>query len=240
MKRIRDLVLFAVIVSLGSLFLFSCGTGGGGGGGSAYSVLGVLSGIQSSLYRRIAICKDGSVDLTNHFMPITGEVVSTATVTVTNDTIGTSEAASFSLAYNAYIVPNSFLMREGDRVSVRIEIDGDTITGDSTLIPNPFYSNLGPGGIQPFPYTASWTVSNTSFEASQTWFSILNMVTPEGFDAIVPIGTLSVAVPSSEVSAGQYYISVMGGNPMNLNGAASGSVIYTVGGVPDDNTVTLY
>ncbi len=236
MKRIRDLILFAVIVSLGGLFLVSCGTSGGGGG-SPYSVLGGLS--LSNEGSGIEIVKNGKVDISDFDMPITGEVVSTAIVTLTNDTTGTSEVMPFLTSENAYVVPSSFSMKEGDRVSVRIEIDGDTITGDSTLIPNPSYSNLGPT-VATLPFTASWEVSNTSFEASQTLF-IIDEVDPgtEGHVAIMPISLTSIQITSAEVSAGYYGMLVLGVNPMNLSGAATGSIIYTTGVVPEPVLVVI-
>ena len=243
MKKIRNLVLFAVMVSLGSLFLISCGTSKDGG--SPYSVLGALGvmeeGSEITLDSEITIVKNGKIDFSNIDMPITGEVVSTATVTLTNDTAGTSEVAPFSLADGSYVVPTTFPMNEGDMVSVRIEIDGDIITGNSTLIPNPDYSNLGPAGSYPLPYTASWEVSNTSFEASQTMF-VIDEAYPgdEGYASLMPISQTSIQITSTQVSTGEYGMFVMGGNPMNLSGAASGSIIYTVGGSPDFNMVILY
>jgi len=112
MKKIRNLVLFAVMVSLGSLFLISCGTSKDGG--SPYSVLGALGvmeeGSEITLDSEITIVKNGSIDFSNFPMIITGEVVSTATATLTNDTIGTSEAIPFSITDGAYIVPSSFLI----------------------------------------------------------------------------------------------------------------------------------
>ena len=138
MKRIRDLVLFAIVISLGGLFLVSCGTSGGGGG-TSYSVLGELN-----FMRMIAIVKNGSIDLSNFQMPITGEVVSTATVTVSNETTGSSVVLSFSSTYHWYSVPTAFVMNYGDQISVKIEIDGETITGGPTVVPNAVFSNLGP------------------------------------------------------------------------------------------------
>jgi hypothetical protein len=237
MKKIRNLVLFAVMVSLGSLFLISCGTGGDDGG-SPYSVLGVLS--TAPEYSWITIVKNGSIDFSNFLMPITGEVVSTATVTLTNDTIGTSEVMPFSISDGGYGVPSSFPINVGDQLSVAIEIDGDTITGASTLVPNPQYSNLSPDmTFVILPFTASWEVSNTSFEATQTSFRIANQLMTKGYWAIMPISQTSIPVTSAEVSAGDYAMVVEGGNPMNLSGAASGSIIYTTGGILDSALITI-
>ena len=235
MKKIRNLVLFAVVVSLGSLFLISCGTGGDGGG-SPYSVLGVMSTDTTGLgLRAIWIVKNGKVDFSNYDQPITGESwVTDATVTISNETLGTSEVVPFTTYYGAgYFVSPTFPIIEGNRISVRIEIDSDTITGDSTLVPNPIYYNLGPA-VATLPFTASWEVIHPipSYEASQTAFDIVGQTTDEGHAVIIPISQTSIQLTSALLSPGQYEMGVMGGNPMNLHGAASGSIIYAVGGVP--------
>jgi hypothetical protein len=232
MKKIRNLVLFAVMVSLGSLFLISCGTGGDGGG-SPYSVLGIMTTDTTSIgLRAIWIVKNGKIDFSNYDQPITGESwVTDATVTISNETLGTSEVVPFD--YGGYFVSPTFPIIEGNRISVRIEIDSDTITGDSTLVPNPIYYNLGPA-VATLPFTASWEVAYLppSYEASQTAFEIMGQTTDEGCAVIIPISQTSIQLTSALLSPGQYEMMVMGGNPMNLSGAASGSIIYAVGGVP--------
>ncbi|KPJ68580.1 hypothetical protein AMJ44_06135, partial [candidate division WOR-1 bacterium DG_54_3] len=140
----------------------------------------------------------------------------------------------------AYIVPSSFPINEGDQLSVAIEIDGDTITGDSTLVPNPEYSNLSPYMTYvTLPFTASWEVSNTSFEATRTSFQIADEFMTKGYWAIMPISQTSIQITSAEVSAGEWGMYVQGGNPMNLSGAASGSIIYTTGGISDFSVINI-
>lgn len=212
-------LLGSALLFVGVIFLVSCSTTGGGGGG--IFVIGSFSWPQFALFR------DGSINFSNPVSSITGEAISGATVTVSNETTGASATLTYR-GNGGYSVSNIFPHVAGESVSVNITTTDETITGGPTVTPDPIYSNLSPYMFATLPFTASWEVTQGSFEATHTRFIISSST--EGYQAVVPNSQTSIQITSAEVSAGNYAIMAFGVNPMNLSGAASGSICYVGGG----------
>jgi|GEM_PF-3982910 len=223
----KKAIIGLVLVSLASFVIVSCG-GSTGGGGSNISVLGVTSG---SPY--VWVMENGSINFANIATPISGTAITDATVTLTNETQGTSLNLPHSTIPGRYAsTAGGAFSAAGDKLALEIETTDATITGSPTEVPNPSYTNGSPAFGATRPFTLSWEVGyqgSTTHEATHTYILIVNS-SGQGYQRVIPISQTSVTITSAEVAtAGSYWLSITGVNSMPLTGAKDGSVVYVSG-----------
>jgi hypothetical protein len=227
-------LLVLIVLVVGASFLVSCSTSTGGGGGTSnLTVAGLLSS-----YSKVFVMRNAAVNFSNAFVPVTGDAVIDATVTASNESSGTEEVSITGGTQGIYTYAGQ-IAAPGENLSLKVVSDSDTVTGDPTQMPNPFFT-VAPNITGVSPLTISWQIDynqTVTYEASHVWVT-LNGAT-EGYQVIVPASTTSIVISSSEVTPGTYGLQLLGVNPMNLTGANANSMMYVGGGSGGLGTVVL-
>ena len=227
MLELRRFFAILSFIVFGVILIIGCGDSTGGG---KYSIWVEFS------YPTFWITEDGDIDSST--FEITGEDVTDAKVTVTNvDTEETIELEwnepyeprSKLYERGSYYPSENFNHEPGERVSVKIEIGDDTITGGSTITPDePTFTELSAEGSTP-PVTVSWSIDQGENEVSH----IMIILSGGGGSImdIIPSSQTSYEFTSSHITAsGTYYMSIRGINMMTLSGAKSGSLCFVTAG----------
>lgn len=225
-------LLALIVLVVGTGFLVSCSTSGGGGETSNLTIAGRLSS-----YSKVFVMRNATINFSNAAVPITGDAVIDATVTASNESLGvTTSLTGGTLGMYTYA---GQIAAPGENLSLKVVSDTDTVTGDPTQMPNPVFTVSSPI-IGPSPLTISWQIDynqTVTYEASHVWVTLNG--TNEAYQVIVPAGTTSIRLSSSEVTPGNYGLELLGVNPMNLSGAAANSIMYVGGGSGGFGTVVL-
>lgn len=179
---------------------------------------------------------DGGSNFSNPNNPVTGNPITNATVTVSNETTGISRVASYDATARSYTVSSELPHAAGQKVSLTIKTTNEAILGSATATPNPTYSNLNivNNSTVSRPFTVSWEVTQGTSEATHTWVIIYGSTTSEAknYQEVIPISQKSVEINASKIKTGgnNFQVVVFGINSMQLKGAKSGSAVYVFGG----------
>jgi hypothetical protein len=225
MKKFSLLHMILMTAVLGPVLLTSsCVTSSGGG-----------HGVFAQFSFPLVYITDGTLNFADALNPLTGDDVTNATVTARNVTTSSSMSLSFTAnpTRGFYTSGSNFSHLPGEQVALDIQFDDTTITGSSTLTPNPVYSSLSPADNDTvsLPFTISWNAAQQAFNASHTWVILFDSGdNTNNFQIVVPFAQTSVNIDSSMIQPGSFSIQVFGVNMMTFSGADSSSVGYVDGG----------
>lgn len=222
MGKNKAVIGLLAVMMLAAFTILGCTTTGGGGTPLArFSVVTYFS------YPTIYLVANGSVDLTNYWVPVTGEVIKDAVVTVKNETTGLSTVAVWVEPHQAYNTTAEFPHVSGESVSLRIEASGEVLTGGPTVTPNSYVFVTSPlsGATVSVPFTVEWLVSAESYPASHVVLTVYTYTTSEALVTMVPLSTTSYTVTAADISGtGSYYVQVFPVNQMAISNATSDSI----------------
>lgn len=172
----------------------------------------------------VIILKNATAQPNNYWIPISGEAVTNAVVTVANSTTGVSTTCAYNATSQAYIALSALNHVTGESVTLNITHDGQTITGGPTTTPDTSASISSPASNATVsrPFDISWTVNSGASAATHVWITLHNSM--EGYQVFLPITTTTYQITSAMIpTAGNYVLNVYPVNMMTLTGAASGS-----------------
>jgi len=192
----------------------------------------------------IQVIKDGVNQFSNtlyYGQAFTGEAVTTAEVTVSNETTGVSTTCAY-VGSGVYYSASQLNHGTGESVSTTVKLGSTTMKGGPTVTPNSSVAITSPASSAvTMPFTVTWTPTAGSSPAGHVWFAVYRYgtATPEIYQTLVPFSQTSFTVTSSMISGkGTAIISAYPVNKMSFTGAADNS-FGVVGSTSNGSSATV-
>jgi hypothetical protein len=192
---------------------------------------------------------DGEPNLSDPFDPLTGSDIDTATVTAINEATGQETPLPWTEptgnmrrgSYGGY--QTNFPHPAGDEVSIRIEVEDQTVTGEPTVTPDAVATITNPAHMSSVtaPFDITWTMNDGQFPASHVFVFINSEATGDAYMDVVPASSGTYTIDSSKLPqpTGSHKVTVWPTNLMSLGSDVVGNVHVKSTEVSYTHTITV-